>query len=126
MTEARPTRLRCPVLVLRLCDAQLTEDVQAEALRDELLQRRQDSGAANVVLEMDAVTYLSSAGIAPLLALAKAVRAEEGRLVLAGLSPAVLGVLVATRLVGTGTGAPATFEAQPDVPSAVASLYGKA
>ncbi|MBY0233218.1 MAG: STAS domain-containing protein [Gemmataceae bacterium] len=125
MSEPRTSRVQCPVLVLRLYDAQLAADTHMEELRDELLDRHRESEAANVVLDLEAVTYLSSAGITPLLMLVKAVRAGEGRLVLANLSPEVQGVLVATRLVSTAKGTPASLETQPDVPAAVASLYGK-
>ena len=124
MAEPNFHRSQCPVLVLRLCDAQVTGDVLAESLRDDLLERVERAGAANVVLDMKAVTYLSSTGISPLLALAKVVRSNEGRLALAGLTPDVLGVLVATRLVSSERGVPAPFETHADVPSAVASIYG--
>ena len=124
MSEPHLRHLQCATVVARLSDAHVSGDDLADALRDELLGILGHTGAASIVLDMSSVTYLSSAGIRPLLALAKAVREHEGRLVLAGLTPDVAGVLLATRLISTSHHA-ATFEHQPDVPAAVGSLYGK-
>jgi hypothetical protein len=44
-------------------------------------------------------------------------------LLLCKLHPDVEGVFRATRLISTGGSSPATFGSQPDVPTAVASLY---
>lgn len=118
-----PSYSACPVLVLRVTEANVAGDAVADRLRDELLARYDHSGATHVVLDLSAVSYLSSSGLRPLLALSRQVRAREGRLVLCGLSADVQGVFVATRLIASGGAAPATFESQPDVPAAVASLY---
>jgi anti-anti-sigma factor len=114
---------RCPVVVVRVNEAQVMGDTIADALRDELLALYQQSGATHVVIDMEQVTYLSSAGIRPLLALNREVRDREGRLILCNLSPDVEGVFVATRLVSSSRAVPATFEKHEDVPRAVASLY---
>jgi len=114
---------RCPVVVVRVNEAQVMGDTIADTLRDELIALYQHSGAVHVVIDMAQVTYLSSAGIRPLLALNKEVREREGRLVLCGLTRDVESVFVATRLISSSRAVPATFEKHPDVPSAVASLY---
>lgn len=123
MSASQPRHLRCPLVVISITTAQLSGDHIADQARDELIDLFERSGAVNVVLDMKAVDYLSSAGIRPLLALSKAVRDREGRLVLARVSAEVRDVLSVTRLLGKGGATPTTLEDQPDVPAAVASLY---
>jgi anti-anti-sigma factor len=123
MSEPQPSYVQCPVLVLRVNESQVMGDTVAEALRDQFLNLYQQSGAIHVVIDMSHVTYLSSAGIRPLLSLTRKARDREGRLLLAGLRPEVEGVLLATRLISTSRQVPTTFEHHPDVPAAVASLY---
>jgi anti-anti-sigma factor len=123
MAEQQPRYVQCPLIVLRLTEAQLMGDTVADAVRDEFHSLYQHSGAIHVIIDMQAVTYLSSAGIRPLLALNREVREREGRLLLCNLSRDVESVFVATRLVSSSRAMPATFEKQADVPSAVASLY---
>jgi anti-anti-sigma factor len=125
MSETSPRQVSCSILVLRLLQQQLSGDIQAEAVRDELLAQLDASKAENVILDMSAVKYLSSAGITPLLTLVKAVREHEGRLILAGLTPDVEGVMTASRLIAPSKSMPAPFEHQPDVPAAVQSLVGR-
>jgi anti-anti-sigma factor len=114
------------VIVLRVNESQVMGDTVADALRDELQALYKGSGAVHVVIDMAQVAYLSSAGIRPLLALNRDVREREGRLVLCCLSEDVESVFIATRLVSSTRGTPATFEKHPDVPAAVASLYNGA
>lgn len=123
MSHTPPSYSHCPVLVLRVAEPNVMGDTVADALRDDLLARYEQAGATHVVLDLSGVSYLSSSGIRPLLALNRQVRAREGRLVLCGLRPDVQGVFIATRLVSSGGSSPATFESQPDVPAAVAHLY---
>lgn len=119
-----PPETHCSVIILRLTQPQVSGDVQSEAVRDELLAHLDQTRPDHVVLDLSGVKYLSSAGIAPLLALAKAVREREGRFILAGLTPHVEGVLTASRLITSGRSLPATFEHQADVSAAIAALYG--
>jgi anti-anti-sigma factor len=125
MSEQQSRYVQCPVLVLRITESQVMGDTVADALRDEMLALYEQTGAIHVVIDMEQVTYLSSAGIRPLLALNRHVRDREGRLVLCGLTRDVEGVFVATRLVSTSRSTPATFENAPDVSAAVAGLYQK-
>jgi stage II sporulation protein AA (anti-sigma F factor antagonist) len=56
-----------------------------------LLERT--AGARQVVLDLSAVPYVSSAGLRVLLVVAKRLRAVEGRLILCGVQPYVKEVL---------------------------------
>jgi anti-anti-sigma factor len=123
MSEHPSKYVRCPLVVVRVNEAQVMGDTIADTLRDELLALYQQSGATHVVIDMAQVTYLSSAGIRPLLSLNKEVREREGRLILCGLTRDVESVFVATRLISSSRSMPATFERHADVPTAVASLY---
>jgi anti-anti-sigma factor len=123
MSASHPPRhVRCQLIVLSVTTAQLSGDQIADQARDELLDLVERSGAVNVVLDLQAVTYISSAGIRPLLSLGRAVRERGGRMVLASVHPDVKEVLSVTRLLTSGIH-PTTLEAQADVPAAVASLF---
>jgi anti-anti-sigma factor len=125
MSEHDATYVQCPVLVMRVTESQVMGDTVADALRDQLLAMYDQTGAIHVVVDMEQVSYLSSAGIRPLLALNREVREREGRLILCGLNRDVEGVFVATRLISPNHSAPATFESAPDVSTAIAHLYQK-
>jgi anti-anti-sigma factor len=111
--------------VARVTESQVMGDTVADVLRDDLLALYGQTAAVHVVIDMEQVAYLSSAGIRPLLALNRQVREREGRLILCGLTRDVEGVFVATRLISNTHSGPATFENAPDVPTAVSSLYQK-
>jgi anti-anti-sigma factor len=110
------------VLVLRIDETQVAGDTLAEGVRDEFLTLYTRTEAENVIIDFQRVTYLSSAGFRPLLSLLRQVRARGGRLILCGLRPEVAEAFAVTRLISTSGSAPATFEDQPDVPSAIAAL----
>jgi anti-anti-sigma factor len=121
MTAPSWNHVRCPVVVLRITESQVHGDALAETLRDEFLAAYQQSGAQHAVLDMGQVTYISSAGIRPLLGLNRCAHENGGRLVLCNLQPEIASVLTITRLISSaGT---ATFETQPDAAGAVACLY---
>jgi anti-sigma B factor antagonist len=123
MSDQAAPYAQCSLVVVRVTHSQVMGDTVADGLRDELLALYEQSGATHIVLDLEAVAYLSSAGIRPLLSLNKKVREREGRLLLCRLREDVHGVLLATRLISSHSSAPATFESHPDVPSSVASLY---
>lgn len=123
MSQSQPQHLNCPVVVLRITAADIRGDVLADELRDEFLALYKSSRATHVVIDFGAVTYLSSAGFRPLLRLNRQVRENGGRLVLCSLSKEVEEIFSVTRLISTSKTIPAAFEAQADVPAAVASLY---
>jgi anti-anti-sigma factor len=122
MAEPQATQVSCPVVVLRIETAQVSGDTVAEALRDEFLTIYSRSRAQNAVLDLRPVMYLSSAGFRPLLSLLRAVHGRGGRLVLFGLRPSVEETFTTTRLISTRGSGPSTFELQPDLAAAVASL----
>lgn len=114
--------IRCPILVIRIELAQVIGDALADALRDEFLAARRAIGAHDVVVDFQAVTYLSSASFRPLLSLLREVRAQNGRLVLCNLQSFVHEVFSATRLISSHGNEPAAFEVQSDLIAAIASL----
>ncbi len=122
MSERIPQHVTCPVVVLRISPASVTGDTLADELRDELLALYLSAHAQHVVLDFTAVRYLSSAGFRPLLRLNRQVRERGGRLVLCQLAPEIQEIFAVTRLISTTRMMPATFEVQPDVPSAVTNL----
>lgn len=123
MSDTSTEQVECTLVVLRVTRTELAGDSIADRLRDELLALYDASGARHVLLDLETVKYLSSAGIRPLLTLNKRVREREGRLILIHLTPEVESVLAATRLISSSRSHPATFERQLDITSAVASLY---
>jgi anti-anti-sigma factor len=123
MSERRFQHVTTPVVVVRIKETQVMGDTLAEALRDEFLMVYLPSGATNVVIDFQMVTYLSSAGFRPLLSLNRQVRERGGRLVLCNLSKEVEEIFAVTRLISSSKSLPATFEVQKDVPAAVAALY---
>lgn len=122
MMEKPLRHISCPTIVLRVTATDIRGDVMADELRDELLAIYLSANAVNVVLDFQAVKYLSSAGFRPLLRLNRQVREKGGRLLLCALSKEVEEIFSVTRLISTNRLVPATFEVQPDVASAVASL----
>ncbi|HWG45092.1 MAG TPA: STAS domain-containing protein [Gemmataceae bacterium] len=123
MPEQPFKHISCPVVVLRIEPSQLLGDVIAEALREEFLTACQGVGAHHVVVDFQAVAYLSSASFRPLLSLLREVRAHNGRLVLCNLQPDVHEIFMVTRLISSHGSAPAAFEVQANVATAVASLH---
>ena len=122
MSEQPFKHISCPLVVLRIEASQLIGDVVAEALREEFLAAYQRVGARHVVVDFQAVTYLSSASFRPLLSLLRDVRAKTGRMVLCNLHPDVHEIFTVTRLISSHSSAPAAFEVQANVADAVASL----
>jgi stage II sporulation protein AA (anti-sigma F factor antagonist) len=122
MPEQPFKHISCPIVVLRLETSQLIGDAIADALREEFLAARERVGARHVVVDFEAVAYLSSASFRPLLSLLREVRARQGHLVLCNLNPNVHEIFTVTRLISSHGSAPAAFEVQADVAAAVASL----
>jgi anti-anti-sigma factor len=118
--------ISCPVVVIRIELAQVIGDSLADTLRDEFLAARRAVNARHVIVDFQAVTYLSSASFRPLLSLLREVRGQSGRLVLCNLQPFVHEVFSATRLISSHGSAPAAFEVQADLPAAIASLNASA
>jgi anti-anti-sigma factor len=112
------------VRVLVVKARQLLDDT-AEPLRRDLDRAMREQGPSQVVLSLERVGVVSSAGISTLFTLLKRVKALDGRLVLCGLTPQVTMVLRLCQLIAQEDGAgPFVFAAEPDVPAAVGRLSG--
>jgi anti-anti-sigma factor len=124
VSEPQSRIVVCPVVVLAIAQAKINSDEAADTLRDELLTLYNGSTAVHVVLDLRAVTYLSSVGFRPLLSLNRQVRQRGGRLVLCHLRPEVEEVFKVTHLIDpTGT-KPTAFAWQPTAAAAVAQICG--
>ena len=119
MPEPQARLVGCPVVVLSIHQPQINDDVAAEDLRDELLARYLRVGAINVVLDFQAVTYVSSAGFRPLLSLNRQVRERGGRLVLCNMRPEVEEIFTVTRLIDPTGASQTAFLFQPTIAAAV-------
>jgi anti-anti-sigma factor len=122
MLERQLHHLSCPILVLRLTGPNIQGDIMADELRDEMLGIYLAAHGLHIVLDFQSVKFLSSAGFRPLLRLNRQVREHGGRLVLCNLSAEVTEIFAVTRLISTSRAMPATFEVQPDVPTAIGIL----
>ena len=118
-----PMSIQCSLVVLRIDIPEVTGDQIAGELQDRLLSLYEQSQAIHAIVDMQPVTYLSSVGIGPLLALYRKVHEREGRLILCSMTENVESVFHATKLIGSRQGSSATFGYQADVPTAVQSLY---
>ena len=123
MSEPSFKHLVCPVVVVKVTEAQIRGDSLSDALRDEFLALATQTGAVYVVLDFQAVMFLVSTGIRPLLSLNRYLHAKGGRLVLCNLNENIRELLEQTRLISTAGATHVVFDTQPDVPSAVAALY---
>jgi anti-anti-sigma factor len=122
MSDQLFKHISCPVVVIHIEPSQLIGDVLADAMREEFLAARRAVGARHVIVDFQAVTYLSSASFRPLLSLLREVRARQGRLVLCNLQPDVYEVFSVTRLISSHGSMPPAFEVQSDLTAAIASL----
>jgi anti-anti-sigma factor len=112
------------VLILVVTEPHLRGDALVNALRDELLAAVSGAPAPRVILDFRPVAVLCSEAFRPLLSLRRRVQELGGRLVLCNLGPVVAQVFQATRLVGPNRSSSATFDVQPDLAAALASLTG--
>lgn len=130
MSEPRYRHVSCTeeqgALVVKITESEVQGDSLADSLRQELLDVLQQTGAKQVVLDFCQVIYLSSVAFRPLLSLRRKLYEKGGRLVFCNLAQAVGEVLFVTRLVSTSRAAPATFEVEPDLASALARLKSTA
>ncbi len=123
MSDAAFKHVICPVVVVKVTEAQIRGDTLSDALRDEFLAVATQTQAVYVVLDFQAVTFLVSTGIRPLLSLNRYLHTRGGRLVLCNLNDNIRELFEQTRLISTVGSTHVVFEVQPDVPSAVAALY---
>jgi anti-anti-sigma factor len=123
MSEAN----KCPVtsdtvLALSVLAAEVRGDELAEQISRFFADEVDRVKANKVVVDLKAVTYITSTGIRPLLALHHKLKLAGGRIVLCNLHPDVAEILHVMRFIDTAGTHPAPFEVRPDVASAVSSL----
>lgn len=123
MSENPPPPLTTDVvLVLRITAAQVRGDELTTELERAFAAEVDRVEAAKVVVDMKAVTYITSTGVRALLGLHQKLKNVGGRVVLCGLTEMVSEVLQLMRFIDAAGLRPAPFEVQPDVTAAVASL----
>src|SRR5262249_49941881 len=101
------------VLVLTILEAELRSEPLIDALRQEMFDAVERHGTGSVVVDLQQVRYLASAGFHPLLVLRQKLQEKGGRMVLCGLSPILSEVFRVTKLVRSGTSATAPFDSEP-------------
>lgn len=110
------------VRVFSVRPPQLLTDV-AEAITRQSEATLDQPGPKHVVLNLERVQYISSAGVSTLVALLKRVKANDGRLVVCGITPPVLAILRLCQLLPQDTGrGSAVLASAPDVTAAVQRL----
>jgi anti-anti-sigma factor len=110
------------VLILTLTEPNLQGDKLAKSLRQELLTAITANPSRKVVLDFQRVKSLSSEIFRPLVTLRHKLEESKGKLVICSLSPEVTRAFSATRLMSSVRSSTSTFQVQPNVPAAVASL----
>jgi anti-sigma B factor antagonist len=98
-------------LVIRIEDSAALNDFRSNAFRDELYEAVQDHPSSSVALNLAAVDFLSSSGVALLVGLKRRLDSRQGKLVLCAVQPIVHDLLKITRLVQFFTFAPTEAEA---------------
>lgn len=88
------------VTVIRVTGKRLLETTQIDGMSQTLQRLAGDPGRSSMLLDFNTVEFLSSAVLAALLSLRKALRAHGGRLALCGLRPNVREVFAITGLEG--------------------------
>ncbi len=115
------------ILVVTVTEPQLQGYTMARSLQQELHALvSQHEPVLRMILDLQAVTSLTSEALRPLLNLQRNMFQQGGRLVLCSLSPVVAAVFRVTFLAGSGRLSAATFEVQPSVEAAMASLRAPA
>ncbi len=113
---------RDAVLLLTVNAAEVRGDEITAQLEHVFTAEVARAGATKVVLDLKAVTYITSTGVRTLLTLYHQVKKGGGRVVLCGLSEMVSEVLALMRFIDPSGQLPAPFEVRPDVAEAVRAL----
>jgi anti-anti-sigma factor len=116
------SRMEDGVLILTLTDKAIQGERLTSTIRQELLDAVKESGARLVVIDFRNVAYVASMAFRPLLSLRRLVHDLRGRMAVSNLSPFVLEVFTATRMLISTQAMTATFEHYADAADAVAAL----
>ncbi len=114
------------VLLLTVNAAEIRGDELTAELERTFSAEVERTGATKVVVDMTAVTYITSTGVRTLLTLYHQVKKAGGRVVLCGLTEMVSEVLHLMRFIDSTGLRPAPFEVQPDATAAVVALLNRA
>ena len=106
------------VLVARVVAERLVDLPVLDEFRDQLFAQASARPKVRLVLDVSAVTYLSSSALGKLVAVYKKVKETGGAMVVAGLKPALLPVFKVTSL-------DKVFDFQADPTAAVIELQRK-
>ena len=87
------------VLLITLDDSAALNEGQAAGLRQLLYARLEATEAPKVAVDLSAIDYISSTGIALLIGTKRRVEARNGQLVLFGLRPDVFELFATMKLV---------------------------
>jgi len=110
------------VLLFTINASQVRGDEVTSALEQTFVDEVDRTQASRVVVDMKAVTYITSTGVRALLSLQHKVKGLGGRVVLCGLCEMVAEVLTIMRFIDATGMRTTPFEVQPDVAAAVVSL----
>ncbi|MBY0229345.1 MAG: STAS domain-containing protein [Gemmataceae bacterium] len=110
------------VLVLTILRRQIEGEDLAAGLKEELAAAVERHGSDRVVLDLSNCRYVSSIAFWPLLALRRRLADTGGRLLVTGLTGAVLDVFSTTKMVSSAGSLDAPFEMAPDRETAVSRL----
>lgn len=110
------------VLVITLTESRLQGDDLSDAVRQELYAAVDHCHIDRVILDFQHVKYLGSAGFRPLLSLLRKLRETGGAMIFCNLSPDVLDVFYATRLITSSRATLAPFEHALDLDDALQRL----
>lgn len=99
------------VLILTLDDLATVNDGQALAPRQAIYQAATQADVPRVAIDLTAIDFLSSSGVAMLIGLKRRVEGKAGRMVLFGIHPYVMDLFQVMKLVELFQIAPAAEEA---------------
>ncbi len=123
MSDSIASPVTCDIVLLFTVNAsQVRGDEVTCTLEKTFAAEIDRTQAGKVVLDMTAVTYITSTGVRALLGVHQRVKARNGRVVLCGLCEMVAEVLSIMRFIDASGLRPTPFEVQPDVSAAVVSL----
>ncbi len=87
------------VLILTLDDLATVNDGQAVAPRQAIYKAASDGASPRVAVDLSAIDFLSSSGVAMLIGLKRRIEAKGGRMVLFGIHPYVRDLFLVMKLV---------------------------
>ena len=86
-------------LVVRVDDTAALNDFRSNPFRDDIYETVQSYPSGRIALDLSAVDFLSSSGVALLVGLKRRVDGQQGKLVLFAVQPVVHDLLRVTRLL---------------------------